>query len=222
MINLTLAELEQNLLALEQKNNYYKQVFKQLHCLVYIFDLESRKITWKNKEPKDFLWDVEGINAEDYTLEDFTKVARENRDTFLKSPETFIQKAYKILPFNASKELHVCEVVFPLDRDTNGNIKTVVGLSGEITEQMISIKGLHKLVQENAQMIHQLKIQQLSDKEQEILKLLVEGLSTKTISEKLRNSHNTIKTHRSNIMSKLGASSIVELIKFATETGLYN
>jgi two-component system response regulator NreC len=60
----------------------------------------------------------------------------------------------------------------------------------------------------------------LTMREREVLQLLSEGLSTKEIASHLNLSVKTIETHRSNIMSKLGISSISELVKYALREGL--
>jgi len=60
----------------------------------------------------------------------------------------------------------------------------------------------------------------LTPREQEIMRLLAEGLSAKQVAEKLFISPKTVENHRSNIMSKLGLHSTVELIRYAAKLGL--
>ena len=60
----------------------------------------------------------------------------------------------------------------------------------------------------------------LSEREEEILRLLVEGYSSKEISARLVLSLSTVHTHRGNIMRKLGLSSQRELIQYARQHGL--
>jgi DNA-binding NarL/FixJ family response regulator len=60
----------------------------------------------------------------------------------------------------------------------------------------------------------------LSSREQQVMRLLAEGLSTKEIAEKLFISPKTVENHRSNIMHKLGLHSIIELVRYATKLGL--
>jgi len=55
----------------------------------------------------------------------------------------------------------------------------------------------------------------LTTREVEILKLYVEGLINKEISEKLDISIRTVETHKNHIMRKLGLKSTVEMVKFA-------
>lgn len=60
----------------------------------------------------------------------------------------------------------------------------------------------------------------LTDREQEILKLIAEGNTNKQIAERLCLSIKTVQTHRTHIMDKLGAHDRTELVKFAIRKGL--
>ena len=60
----------------------------------------------------------------------------------------------------------------------------------------------------------------LTPREQEVMRLLAEGLSTKEAAKRLFISPKTIENHRSNIMRKLGLHSTVELIRYAAKLGV--
>ncbi len=60
----------------------------------------------------------------------------------------------------------------------------------------------------------------LSHREQEVLQLIGEGLSSHEIADRLVVSVNTVQTHRLHIMEKLNLHSRAELIKFAVRLGL--
>jgi len=60
----------------------------------------------------------------------------------------------------------------------------------------------------------------LTPREQEVMRLLAEGLSSKEVAEKLFISSKTVENHRANIMSKLGLHSTIELIRYAAKLGL--
>ena len=60
----------------------------------------------------------------------------------------------------------------------------------------------------------------LTSREIEILKLYVEGLINKEISDKLDISIRTVETHKNHIMRKLGLKSTVELVKFAIRNNI--
>ncbi len=60
----------------------------------------------------------------------------------------------------------------------------------------------------------------LSERERQVLKLIVEGNTNKEIADKLYLSPKTVENHRARIMSKLNRHDVIGLIKFAFATGL--
>lgn len=63
-------------------------------------------------------------------------------------------------------------------------------------------------------------LDQLTKREHEVLRLIVDGHSTRSIAEMLDVSFKTAETHRSRLMSKLDLHSVSELMQFASESGL--
>jgi two-component system, NarL family, invasion response regulator UvrY len=59
--------------------------------------------------------------------------------------------------------------------------------------------------------------QALSDREFEVLRLLVEGLGPTEIGERLHLSVKTVSTHKTRILEKLGLGSTAELVRYALE-----
>jgi DNA-binding NarL/FixJ family response regulator len=64
------------------------------------------------------------------------------------------------------------------------------------------------------------RYESLSNREREVFQLIAEGFSTKQITETLCISVSTVKSHRANIMEKLGLTSPVQLGRFAIKLGL--
>jgi DNA-binding NarL/FixJ family response regulator len=62
----------------------------------------------------------------------------------------------------------------------------------------------------------------LTDREREVLTIAAEGVSAKTIADRLGLSERTVTTHFTNIYKKLGAKSRVEAITAAARSGLVN
>lgn len=60
----------------------------------------------------------------------------------------------------------------------------------------------------------------LTDREQEVLRLIADGLSNQEIADKLTISVKTVERHRANIMGKLNLHSRTELVKYAIRKGL--
>lgn len=64
------------------------------------------------------------------------------------------------------------------------------------------------------------RLDQMSDREKEVLKLLAEGHSNRQIADLLSLSVKTVMSHRASIMDKLDIHNRTELVKFAIRAGL--
>ncbi|MFH0809783.1 MAG: response regulator transcription factor [Pseudomonadota bacterium] len=62
--------------------------------------------------------------------------------------------------------------------------------------------------------------ERLTDREKEILKLLVEGYSSRKVAERLCLTMKTVLNHRRNIMEKLGIENPAQLIRYAIKLGM--
>lgn len=62
--------------------------------------------------------------------------------------------------------------------------------------------------------------EELSDREREILFLIVQGLSNQDIAEKLIISPSTVQSHRTHILQKLELENTVDLVRYAIRHGL--
>jgi two-component system, NarL family, response regulator NreC len=61
---------------------------------------------------------------------------------------------------------------------------------------------------------------ELSEREKQVLKLIVSGLANKEMADRLSLSVRTVEKHRQKIMQKLGIHKATELVKFAITRGL--
>lgn len=62
----------------------------------------------------------------------------------------------------------------------------------------------------------------LSEREQEIITLIAEGLTNTAIAEQLFLSPHTVNTHRKNIMQKLGVKNTASIVMYAVKANLVN
>jgi DNA-binding NarL/FixJ family response regulator len=62
--------------------------------------------------------------------------------------------------------------------------------------------------------------EQLTDREREILKLVVEGYKTRQIAEMLNITPKTVEGHKTSLMKKLGINNKLDLIKYALRRGI--
>ncbi|MCX7966374.1 MAG: response regulator transcription factor [Syntrophorhabdaceae bacterium] len=88
-------------------------------------------------------------------------------------------------------------------------------LSKKISEQIIDEYLQQKTKKDKKDLLHQ-----LSPREMEILKLVVEGKSSAEIASIIYISPKTVETYRSRIMQKIGVKDITGLVKFAIRHGI--
>lgn len=77
-----------------------------------------------------------------------------------------------------------------------------------------------KVLKENQLLKSQMKLFKLTDREKEVLKLIVNGNTSKEIADNLGISKLTVDTHRKHIQQKLGVSKQVDLLKLAMQSGI--
>jgi two-component system response regulator FixJ len=63
------------------------------------------------------------------------------------------------------------------------------------------------------------RLEQLSERERQVMALVVAGLPNKTIGYTLSISSRTVEVHRANVMSKMQARSLPELVRMAISLG---
>jgi len=64
--------------------------------------------------------------------------------------------------------------------------------------------------------------EQLTDRERDMLKLVVEGYKTRQIAEMLTITPKTVEGHKTSLMRKLGIHNKLELVKYALRRGIIN
>ena len=64
------------------------------------------------------------------------------------------------------------------------------------------------------------KVNTLTPRQQQVLKLLTDGMTNKEIADELKTSVKTIDAHRSSIMTRLQTYNLAGLVKYAIRNGL--
>ena len=90
-----------------------------------------------------------------------------------------------------------------------------IAASGQGNDETVT-----KVVKENQLLKSQMKIFRLTGREKEVLKLIVNGQTSKEIADDLGISKLTVDTHRKHIQQKLGVSKQVDLLKLAMQSGM--
>ncbi len=97
-------------------------------------------------------------------------------------------------------------------------IETIVNgesyFSKEVTERIMEGLQKKKSAEKKSYIV------ELTEREIEVLKLIVQEFTTAEIAEKLFISTHTVETHRKNLISKLNVRNIAGLVKYAMQNGL--
>ncbi|UCH42790.1 MAG: response regulator transcription factor [Dehalococcoidales bacterium] len=124
------------------------------------------------------------------------------------------------------------EYVFPVIEAGASGFISKVAASAELVSGIRSIyqgdsylsPSITKLVVENYQhggeRVRNDPYQQLTTRERDVLKLVVEGYTTQEIADKLIVSPKTVEGHKTNLMAKLGIRNRIELVRYALRKGI--
>jgi len=141
-----------------------------------------------------------------------------------------IRKSYpdiKVLVLTGSPESHIVRAALGAGAHgyllkTNASNQLLLAIRAVLSGQVylcseVSTVVVHEL---QRQISREKGVEALSQREQEILKRIADGQTTKEIAFALALSTKTIETHRLNLMNKLGVTSVAQLTKFAVREGL--
>ncbi|MFT4762855.1 MAG: DNA-binding CsgD family transcriptional regulator [Paraglaciecola sp.] len=100
------------------------------------------------------------------------------------------------------------------------DVHQVLEVANDLEEAKEENSAVGQLLTENMQLKSQLKMLRLSNREKEIMQLIVKGFTSKEIASMLKISKLTVDTHRKHIQQKLQVNNGMELIKLAMSSGL--
>jgi DNA-binding NarL/FixJ family response regulator len=111
------------------------------------------------------------------------------------------------------KESGVERLLQGIEHVSKGNSFLDSALSSEVVKELVQSPARKAKITDAS-------YETLTPREQEVMRLIAEGFSTRKIAGKLFISPRTAENHRSKIMRKLGLRSTHELIRFAAKLGL--
>lgn len=219
---------------LQHKTDFYEQVLDNIPALVYINTYtepgnpQSLINKWSNKYAQEFIgFSKDEIDELGFAF--FTQIMHPDDLEIIKtkfgatipqqsgSEYTFLQR---LKPKNRDKFLWMYGNGVVLDAYPEGLPKTSLNVIMEITNQMNTENQLVTALKDINRLRNELRCNSLSKREKEVLKNIVQGLTDREISEKLFISPATAKTHRHNIIKKLGLKNSASLAAFAAGCGL--
>lgn len=126
--------------------------------------------------------------------------------------------SYEINTLRRENQSLIAELAF--HKKIFREVHQVLEVANDLDEAKEENPAVEQLLHENVQLRNQLKILRLSNREKEIMQLIVKGFTSKEIANMLKISKLTVDTHRKHIQQKLQVNNGMELIKLAMSSGL--
>jgi DNA-binding CsgD family transcriptional regulator len=188
-------------------------------------DQSSHFSLWSNKQANDFL----GYSREEidelgfgYFLEtmhpDEMELIGDALTKFQESNKPIYGGVVRLKPKNGDYHRFIGSMAVLETKD--GRPWRVLVAVQNMEEMNDTRNQIIQLIRENLRLKNELKIQNLSKREKQIIKLIAGSQTDKEIALDLSISPATVKTHRHNIIKKLHLKNKVAIAHFATENGL--
>lgn len=212
--------------------SFYKEVFDSMHAGVYINQIE--KVDDFSTASNIFINEY-CIKMAGYTLDEFEEMGQNFFQRILK-PED-VRSAIDSIQYLCNNPNETFSGLNKINhkngydfwvfyttrifRFKDGVPWQFINITIEIQDRIKTDLQLEKLIRENAFLKNQLKCKVITKREKEIIGLITTGRTDTEIADSLFISTNTARTHRKNILHKLGLSNTADLVRFAMESGLY-
>ena len=147
------------------------------------------------------------------------------------SPAEIVVLDYNLFDFNDANEMFILSQRFPetlwllFSEELSAEFMKMVMLNGQqfsiiMKDSPLSeMHAMELLIEEQSTDSHPETVN-LTKTEQEVLKDIALGMTTKEIAAKRFSSFHTVNTHRKNIFRKLGVNNVHEATKYALRAGL--
>jgi two-component system, NarL family, response regulator LiaR len=172
----------------------------------------------------------------DLLLLDLEMPVMDGVETIRRIRQLQLQRAPRIIVFTAfdndERIIHAIQagadgyLLKGAPRDDIFNAIRVTMQGGSLLQPVVASKLLRHVVQQRAtstntrQDTHLPPVEELTERELEVLRLLAQGMPNKEIAARLIISERTVKFHVSSIMGKLGATNRTEAVSLAAQRGL--
>jgi DNA-binding CsgD family transcriptional regulator len=219
---------------LKEKLEFYESILSKLPAIIFINEIRhgqdksAAKNIWSNKWALNFIgYEQEEINEMGY---DFVKQVSHPEDIELprqslelsgNNQDMVSYSLNRQKPKNQLDYQWLYSRTITLETFPDGSPQKSLNIAFEFHNEMQSENQLVSLLKEINCLKHKLKLKSLTQRENQIIKLVKQGLTDKEIGSKLSISIATAKTHRNKILKKLGLKNSAALAAFAAECGLF-
>ena len=217
--------LEKENLELKFKLQYIQDIIDNIEAILYIFDFNKNRIVWANQNFNK----ITGYSIVE-CLENNSKQNEENSQVF---KNKLVQKSIE----SYNKDHLISPTIYRV-KNKNGKLLWLLSVGGIFRKNhdgspylgvfiAVDFTQINKFNTLNVDLYSKDYLKRLdnkylhllTEKEKEVLKLLVDGLTTKETADILFRSIHTINAHKKNITKKLKFSKQTDLVRFAVKSG---
>jgi PAS domain S-box-containing protein len=227
-----------------KKYTLLSAIVNQLPCAIYILDYRTQQYLFVSKNcvhlfgytSEEFMENGQAWQLKNFHPDDLATFSSHIFTGFLNYTKSLPEEELKKLRFSINLRLKRKDGIYiqalqqyvVIETDKDGNPILTLGFVTDITAHKQDTKmtfAVSKYDPEKGFSIittdtfPHAKIM-VSNRENEIIKHLIQGLSSKAIAEQLHVSMYTINAHRRNILGKTKCKNTAELINYALENGL--
>ncbi|WP_205500838.1 DUF4080 domain-containing protein [Rufibacter psychrotolerans] len=220
-------KLKKQVEALKEKCAFLERVIQEVPANIYISDLQEG-VVWCNKTNEETLgYSLEEIR-EMGGLEYLRRIVHPEDHCVQDNSVTHYQEFTGAEYGGIFRARHKAQEEYKwfmgwakaFSQNQDGEVAELLCVDVDMSPRMNTEKQLITALQENLKLKNKLLINSLSKREQEILTMVCQGMSSKQIASKLYLSFHTVTTHRRNIQTRLGTANVADMVALAKEAGL--
>lgn len=206
---------------------FYKSILDNLNSAIWLNRADGTAL-WQNEKVKEFLeHSVDELN--EIGLETYAKEFFHPDDQYIFEESLSHLFDINIGHFTAiyrQKDKHgdwikILATSKVVKRDSKGFPLELLNCGIIVSDEMAPFSKIESLLKENLILKNKVKLSILSKREIDILKCIAQGKQSKDIAEEKYISVHTVDTHRRNMLNKLELRNTADLVRLATECGLY-
>jgi DNA-binding CsgD family transcriptional regulator len=223
-------EVQKKLLNIFSVGDYYYYIFDIKEAKLDLLSEEAVTILGYSREELDMSFLVSKfhpedqpwfLNIENKIVEFFSKL------TLVQIPNYKVRYDYRIRK-NNGEYIRIIQQVIVLQHSEVGGILKTFGVHTDISHlkmegkpvlSFIGLNGEPSFIDVEIEKVFPTPSTFLTNREQEILILIVNGFETKEIAKKFGISNETVSTHRKNLLNKTKARNTSEMISMAIKKG---
>lgn len=208
---------------------FYREFFESINATAYVMSFDPFKFDWlftnDNSTRLTGRTEEQLVNAEGnapfllYPEPDFVESIVDQIAKYEEDPDTKWGGVFRVV-HSEGREQAIVYTSAALKKDDAGKTKSIACIAISLDDIFNTPKTLWELRNYIAKKINIEKINLLTDRQKEVMKLIGQGFSRKIIAQELKLSEYTIEDHKKSLFKKFNCNSVKVLAQVARELAL--